>query len=322
MLAVPLAVAVVLALWALAISPVTSAEPPAPVISEVLSATPDAAITTTATLIEAPSVPIRSSSSGLVTRVLVEGGVPVGQGDVLLEVDGASVVAYLAETPLHRDLEPGASGADVAVAERLLVDLGYLDVADESLDQGAAEAIRTFNDDHGWGQGSTLVLHSLVWIPRWVGPPEVVLVEPGERIEPQTELYSAPDGADAIAVDIERAPTDRTVTVGTASVLLAAGEDEIHDAGAVAALAEVMGDETSVIASVTLREPSTVGAVPASAIVADDRGSFCYFPDVTGSPISVTVTTGRTGVVYIDASQIGSPVLVNPRETRAELACG
>jgi len=72
--------------------------------------------------------PLAVRATGTVTAVPIEEGALIGSGDVIVEVDGAPVVALPGEIPMYRTLQYGRSpseGADVRQLEAALVALGF-----------------------------------------------------------------------------------------------------------------------------------------------------------------------------------------------------
>lgn len=322
-LALPLVVGAALATWALMASPLQSGTQVAAVVAEVGAATRDNATTTTATVMPAPGVVVRSASSGTVTALSLVAGTTVGQGEVAMDVDGLPVAAYVAEAPLYRDISPGMRGDDVATARRLLIDLDYLDQGGRTADAAMVAAIRSFNADHGRGASTgTLAVASLVWVPAGSAAPQSVTVQVGDVIAPQTELYTTTSGSAAVHAGVDAAPLERTLTIGMTTVSLPAGEEAVTDPDHVAALIAEMGDQESVIATVADANPVQVGTVPAGAVVIDPSGGACYYAGVDGDPVVIEASDGGYGLVDVDADLIGTPVLVNPRQTRADLTCG
>jgi hypothetical protein len=121
-----------------------------------------------------------------------------------------------------------------------------------------------------------------------------------------------PDGALVLEVAGRAAPLDReTMTVTEpefiAHVVSALGEDAAADGGT---------------GRVRLEQPAAVGVLPASAVVSDEGGRTCFFPDVQSEAVLITPSGGSLGTVDVDAALVGRPVLVNPREVRTDVDCG
>jgi hypothetical protein len=68
---------------------------------------------------------------------------------------------------------------------------------------------------------------------------------------------------------------------------------------------------------VALKDPLTMGAVPAQSLFAAETGGLCLFSESEGSyeVRSVSPETPRSfevGVAYVDADYVGIPVILNP----------
>lgn len=318
----PLIIALGLAVWALASSPLQSARPAQPLLASVERAERRDRLSATIRLVKAQAFPVISQSTGTVTSVSISPGTAVESGQTVLTVDGRAVVAYVASSPLYRDIGQGARGADVEVAEQFLVGLGHLDKADAVADASTAAAIRAFNASNGLPHDATLSLSSLVWIPAGSAPPVSLTVRLGQQLTPQSELYTTVSGQDLVQVDSPVSESERLLTVGSATVPLPAGSNVIKAPGDVAALKDALGGEDTTRGSLEPVAARAVGTVPATAVIVDDQGRACFFSGVQGQGRPIDAGTGSFGLVDVDAALIGEPVLVNPRETRQDLACG
>ncbi|GAB2995170.1 hypothetical protein GCM10023080_071920 [Streptomyces pseudoechinosporeus] len=61
----------------------------------------------------------------VITKISVEAGETVKNGQVLMEVSGRPVFVLRGKLPVYRDLRPGATGDDVAQLQKALGDLGH-----------------------------------------------------------------------------------------------------------------------------------------------------------------------------------------------------
>lgn len=321
-LGVPLLVGTILAVWALAVSPLQSAAPPQPLIGAVDVAERVDAEPTSVTLVPAESYPVVSQSAGIVTASSITLGKPIRSGDAAFMVDGLPVVAYASAAPLYRDITAGLRGEDVRTAQKLLVDLGHLDAADGSAGPPTVAAIRAFNTAHGYANDGALALGSLVWIPEGSAAPKAIAIRVGQLLAPQSELYTTTSGEDRITVGAPAGDLDRRLAVGPATVTLPAGQTALTDPADVATIKSVLGDQVTGGATLESMTPRKVGTVPTSAVVVDAGGAACFFSDLTGPGIRIDADAGSFGLVDVDADLIGTPVLINPRATRGELACG
>lgn len=125
---------------------------PAPVTVRVEAATLDhrSSATLTATY-ESPRALLASGRSGTVTAVTVDHGDVLSTGDVVYEVDGTPVVAYVNDVVFYRPLTRGSEGEDVAAAQELLnavVPATSL-VADGRFGVATEEAVRIYERSLG-----------------------------------------------------------------------------------------------------------------------------------------------------------------------------
>lgn len=324
LLAVPLFAGAGLAVWALFQSPLESAAGVAPSIGEVEAAERADSVSTSIEYLPGESFPVATQSSGMITELDIEAETPIANGSAVMKVDGLPVTAYLSATPLHRDIGRGVRGDDVAVAQQLLVDLGYLDSdVDGVAGPATAAAITSFNAARGYGNNNAvLALGSLLWVPEGAATPGSVTVRAGANLEPGAELYTTTEGDAHVVVGVDASDEPRTLTVSDLGVDLAPGETVITDPDIVATIAEYLGGQVSMAATVTRADPLQVGTLPAAALVTDADGAVCFFSDSEGAGIVVEPTDGSFGMVDVDASLVGTPVLLNPRDVREDLACG
>ncbi|HQZ85219.1 MAG TPA: peptidoglycan-binding domain-containing protein [Actinomycetota bacterium] len=321
-LGAPLLVGVVLAVWALADSPLQSATRPQPLIGTVELAERRDVELTSVTLIPAEPYPVVSQSTGTVTALSITSGEAIGSGATALAVDGRPVVAYVSAAPLYRDIVEGLEGDDVAAAQRLLADLGHLDAVDGRAGSPTTAAIRAFNAAQGYGEDNgVLAVGSLLWVPEGSAAPQSVTIRVGQLVAPQTELYMTASGEDRIEVGAPEADVDRLLTVGSVTATLGSGQTTLTDPADIEAIKTVLGGETTAGAALESITPRTVGTVPASAVVVGTDGVACFFTDLQGPGTRIDAAAGSFGLVDVDADLIGTPVLINPRTTREDLAC-
>ncbi len=130
MLGLPLMLACVLIVRAIAVSPLESAAPLEPLEGFVESALrPD----TSAVQVRVDSgepFAVASQAAGVITSLQISVGAQIDSGDIVMEVSGSPVVAYVADAPLYRDITVGLKGKDVETAQRFLVATGYLRAVD------------------------------------------------------------------------------------------------------------------------------------------------------------------------------------------------
>lgn len=267
-----------------------------------------------------------TQASGTITSLEIGDGAEVAHAQIVMAVDAKDVVAYTAEAPLYRDVTRRSEGADIETAQRLLIDLGYLEgEADGIAGYGTEQAIKAFNEDRGYGKSNTTLSRAALV---WLGPGPVTVgemaVAVGDSVSPGTELFTTTASLAAIAVtETASLPREAEVELEVMGVTAPyeVGTGALTDPDAVAAMAEAMGGVEEGVGTIRLATAQTVGAVPASAVFSDETGTACLFPDVTGAPIVVEPLGGSLGTVDLDASLAGQSVLLNPREVREDLTC-
>ena len=320
-LAIPLSVGTGLAVVAVMRSPLESDASPQPLIATVGGDERLDTKATTVSWVPADTFAVRSQSAGTLTELSISSGTPVTHLSTPMKVDGLDVVAYVAPTPLYRNIQKGMEGQDVFTAQQLLMAEGLLSSADGKVGTATVRAITAFNVNHGRGKSETLDLAGLLWIPDGSGAPQSVQVRVGDVVQPQMDLYTTATSGDRIVVATDTTDVARIVKVAGVEVPLPAGTSSVSAPEDVLALRVAMADAPTVAAMLTATTPRKVGTVPASAVVVDETGKACFFRAVTGEGVAITAESGSFGLVDVDPELIGTPVLTDPRRTRADLSC-
>jgi len=323
----PLVALGIVALRAASQSPLESADSPAPLIGTVTVAERSRDVTVAISVEYADALAPTTYASGTVTSVVIAPGDVVVDRALVATVNDAALVAYVSPTPLWRDVYRGLKGADVKVAQRLMTSFGYYTgPIDGDAGYGTEKAFRAFNAAHGYGaDNGVLALGSVVW----VGPTPVtvssVSIAAGDLVSPGTEVFSTDSSLAAVKVT-ETASLERTLpvelVVGDTATPYQVGTERVTNPEAVAAIARELGTTTEGTGTIRLVTPISVGTIPSSAAVSTPGGATCFFPDITGPGVAITPLGGSLGTIDVDASLIGSAVLVNPREVREDLSCG
>jgi peptidoglycan hydrolase-like protein with peptidoglycan-binding domain len=323
----PLAAGIVLVLARSSESPLESASAVEPLIGSVERAERYQEASVAITVQYATALAPSTQASGTLTALKLMPGTDVKTGTVVGSVNNQKLVAYASKAPLFRDVYRGLKGSDVKTAQQLLEDLGfYAGAIDGDAGPATEKSIKAFNAKYGWGKDNgTLALASLVWVGQ--GPVTVAEVSAtlGGSVSPGTELFKTTASLAAIAVtETPNLPTegDVTLTVNGVTVPYVVGSGAVTESDAVAEIAATMAGTTEGVGTVALVAPQVVGTVPSSAVVSDETGAACIFPDVTGAAVAVTPTGGTLGTVDLDESLVGQAVLINPRDVREDLACG
>ncbi len=307
-------------------SPLQAATPAAPLMGTVETAQRSGETNVSVKVQYATALSPTTQASGTVTAMHASGGSDVTHGDLLMVVDAAEVFAYAADAPLFRDVSRGSDGTDVAIAQQLLIDLGYLEGEPDG-DAGyvTEQAIKKFNEEHGYGKNNTVLSRAaVVWIGPSAATVDEMVVAVGDSVSPGTAVFSTT--ASMSAIEVTEPPTmsadgPLVLDVGGTVVDYEAGSGYVTDPESVALIADALGDLGEGVGLTRLATPTEVASVPAPAVVTDDTGRTCIFPDLTGDAVPITPLGGTLGTVDVDLALAGEPLLLNPREVRETIAC-
>jgi peptidoglycan hydrolase-like protein with peptidoglycan-binding domain len=116
--------------------------------------------------------PLTLRLQGTVTAVPIEDGSTIVSGDVIVEVDGAPVVALPGEVPMYRTLQYGRSpseGQDVRQLEEALVALGYdpdgTVTVDEAFDSDTEQMVLDWQAAVGAAEDGSVGVGEVVFLP-------------------------------------------------------------------------------------------------------------------------------------------------------------
>ncbi|WP_084130659.1 peptidoglycan-binding domain-containing protein [Demequina sp. NBRC 110055] len=307
-------------------SPLESSARAEPLIGAVEAANRSGDTNVAVTIEYANAIVPTAHASGTITALNAKVGDEVAQGMQLIEIDARSVVAYVAQAPLYRDISRGDEGDDVRTAQQLLKDLGYLESqADGEAGVSTARAIMAFNEDSGYGKNNTTLSRgALVWVGPEPATVSDMVVALGDAVVPGSEVFTTTASLAAIGVTETGAlPRDGAVELEVLGVTTPyqVGTGAVTEPESVSAIAEAMGTLEESVGTIRLATPRTVATVPASALVADGAGRTCFFPGVQEAAIVVEPAGGSLGTVELEPSLLGQTVLLNPREVRSDLSC-
>lgn len=323
----PLVLASTVALVVGAKSPLDAASEPEPLIGVVESAERSGQVNASIKVEFAEATSPVTQASGTVTALDVVPGTQVTSGMRVMAVNAQDVIAYTAASPLYRDIYDGLSGADVTTTQELLVAWGYGPITtDGKVGPQTLRAIKAFNVAHGYGKdNAVLSLASLLWVGAAAPTISTVEVDLGDSVTPGTAVFTTGAGAAAIVVT-EPVGTAFSgpvhLLVGDAVTDYTVGSARVTDPQAVAAIVAALGTATEGLGTLQLRDAVTVATVPSGAVVTDAQGKTCIFASPTSAPTLVSPTGGSLGTVDLDPTLAGTPLLLNPREVREDLACG
>lgn len=275
----------------------------------------------------------------LVTEIHAEPGTWVGDGSVVLSIDGVDRVAHVLEQPFWRQLSRGMSGPDVAALESLLQDLGFLDArySDDYFGSTTVAAVREWGLSLGVPDGRGVFDPG--WVIRLTSP--LVLIEDihvsvgSAPPAPGTPLIVGPSQLIGFTLLDERRE----------AIALSSADDWVFQAGSVSV--PVVGEGLSqglrmpeartllqytslaggalVEGRLRLADPILLLLVPPTAISTDANGSaLCIWVEVPGGFQSqtvevVTAQSGQVGVISGLSAEMG--VLANPGEFLGDQQC-
>ncbi|MGH1489402.1 MAG: peptidoglycan-binding protein [Acidimicrobiales bacterium] len=184
--------------------------------------------------------PFPTNTSGVVTELPDEGDI-IGFGEVLFAVDGQPVLLFEGDIPQHRSFDVDMTdGPDVEQLERNLVDLGYADDFDLSVDTDfsyvTADVIEEMQIQLGIDDTGELNLGRIVFSPNPIRV-GAVNVQLGQSVTPQVNLVSVTESSQRITLDLDAEdlsllPADTEVDIELPDGTVVAGR--VSDVAAVA----------------------------------------------------------------------------------------
>jgi multidrug efflux pump subunit AcrA (membrane-fusion protein) len=205
---------------------------------------------------------------------LPEPGTQVAPGQILYAVDGQPVVAMAGTIPAWRTLKYGVDdGADVAQVEQNLVDLGFADADELTVDSTwtwvTTAAVRRWQHALGLEQSGIIELGRVVFVP---GTRRVSAVDAslGQQALPGATVLSTTALTRTINVELDarrqhlvEPGMEVSVTLPDSTVVPAT----MKTVGSVAATAvDRPDDPPSVTVTLTLTDPSTAGSLDGATV--------------------------------------------------------
>jgi peptidoglycan hydrolase-like protein with peptidoglycan-binding domain len=297
----------------------------------------DLRLSAVAEIVYEPNDAILSTASGTITAVDTAPGTALVTGDRIVEIDAVPILAKVGGLPFYRDLGPGARGPDVRELNTLLTSLGLGALPDsDRFSSASGSAVKRLQTSMGvptdglfrssyfsyLAEGATQVQTVEVSVGQVVAPGDA-LVGTTRRIR-STSLKPADDTKSF--AQFSGAPTVLIAgaeTLELSSFVITAQEiprfQEFLAAGLDAGVLSSSGDTGESISGllIALKDPLTMGAVPAQALYSSASGQACLFSKKDGSydvhPVtSDIVRSQEVGVAYVDAQYIGLSIISNP----------
>lgn len=270
--------------------------------------------------------------SGVITEIIALPPVTLANGDPIVAIDNVPRLAAATAKPFWRDLSLGDQGADVAMLQTFLGDLGFYDGKIDGLfGQGVRAAVVGFADGLGIpASDGTFLQGWVIWLPA----PEFRLesgdIAAGQTAPPQGSPIATGrlplNSADLVLLDAPERSTfddDWGLTVDGLTIQLdvngSVPPEHLED------LADVVDPGLEgVSARVHLLEPVIVKVMPASAVTPGDAGTLCVWVledgEYQGFPVEVAGGGGGS-VELIEGPQQGDAVLVNPVAILEDTEC-
>ncbi len=147
-----------------------------------------------------------TNTSGVITGLPDEGDI-IGFGEVLFTVDGQPVLLFEGDIPQYRSFDSDMTdGPDVEQLERNLVDFGFADDVDLTVDTDfssvTAEAIEAMQLRFGSDETGELDLGRVVFSPKPIRV-GTVNVELGQSVNAQVNLLSTTESEPRITLDLD-----------------------------------------------------------------------------------------------------------------------
>ncbi|MFT4136337.1 efflux RND transporter periplasmic adaptor subunit [Microbacterium sp.] len=288
-----------------------------------------------------------NQASGIYTALPATGDA-VGCGDTLYRVDDKPVLLLCGELPQYRDLEIGATGADVAQLNRNLDSLGYdqaagveIDPADDVFSWSTWAALTKLQHDRGQDETGELARVDAVVLP---SPVRVggVPAQLGTGAQPGTAVVHAT--SDTLVVQVSLDPSQRADVLMDSPVLITlpgstSTTGKVAEIGRIVTTADGQGgvQDVKILVTITLDNPeeatgldhapvrtqiTTAGvqdvlSVPVVALVGNTGGG--YAVDVLGEdgsrslvPVTLGLFDQASGRVQVEGDLTPGDAVVVP----------
>jgi hypothetical protein len=270
--------------------------------------------------------------TGIVTGLPAGPGTELKPGQVVAQIEGINRIAYVAPRPLFRPLTVGATAADSAELEDVLIGLGYMAAGKvRPYDGVVATAVHRLTVAVGApGDGSTFDPSWLVWLPRDPFPiTKVNALVSAPAPAAGTPVLTAPPRIRELTVTTRTGPPDLegnwVLDLHGTAIQLTDGRPSPDGLVTLAAASDPANDEPAT-GQITRAEPRKAIAVAASAVIAGPHDTFCVM--VPGRPTghyrsqAVSIGEGTTsGVELTSGLDDHDTYLANPGELEEVPAC-
>lgn len=270
--------------------------------------------------------------SGTVTAWSCAAGTGLESGTSSVSIDGVGLLSLATAVPLWRDMSAGTSGPDVLALENELVRLGHAANADGRLSRSEMKAVAALAKNSGVTVTDVLARDAVVWLPGAVTHVEACALTLGGAVEAGAVLARVSAGVVVSPVTLpgSRLPGPRSLEVfghplplGESGELPAELSSEVVQASAAFREAKASAPEATVLTlkgRTTLQTPTSVAAVPATAVLVDSAQATCVF--AKRAPIPVTVVGSEFGNAFVSFHGEEPPKSVERVVSNRDASCG
>lgn len=277
------------------------------------------------TVTTASEISLNSPTSGRVTSFSCVTGSTVTSGQSFISINGEPVLTLATSVPLWRDIAVGDSGADVNALQQELARLGIPVAVDGMFGVATLAAYHELLSAAGTSNIDDIAsLQRILWIPSPSVSIENCTSTIGATLDQGDPLATLPRTLDSARISILPAallPGDRVIDIGGFAVP-ANPDGQVTDATGLAiiegtpdyALATAKDMASPISATLSLKEPARVVALPPSAIYGVDGVEGCVLARGVGIAVRVAGSQlGRTFVVFEGANK-PTAVALQPKE--------
>ncbi|MDR1265433.1 MAG: peptidoglycan-binding protein [Propionibacteriaceae bacterium] len=305
------------ACWLPTPTPTLLQPPPGPVTAAVAAEWYDGGRDVSAEAVAAPGRALVAPTAGVVTASACRQGETIASGAAPWTIGDQPILALATATPLWRDLESGAQGADVAALQVELARLGQPLEASGRYDWATAQAVAALWRAVQVTDRDDLPLAAVLWLPTDQATVAACAAQLGDVVAPGQELaqlsgqllglsLANPPGADGWVVRLGEATAAVTAAgrVEDPVFLAALAADPTWAAARAAGM-------TSLSLRLELAQPLSVLVVPASAIIPTSANTGCVVSE--GRALAVTIVASSLGQTMVAPTGGDEPSQVEVR---------
>ena len=247
---------------------------------------------------------VSGRTAGTVTGTHCVPGETLASGDVVVEINGRTVVALATRVPIWRDLAVGAQGDDVLALQEELARLGHTVPQDGRFRAQTQAAVRALLGERRRGAGA-LPLDRVLWLATESITPAVCHLTLGDDVARGDPWVTSESGLVSLEVPNPPDANGWVVVFHDEHVTPLGTDGVITDPAFLAAVADsvelewALGPQGNgtVGVNVRLAEAVDVAVVPPSAISVIEAGRGCVLADGAAQPVTIVGSSlGQTMV--------------------------